>query len=117
MSIPTGPSRSSWLQEPVTVRGPQTDAHPLAGIDLGSFLQNSPSSNPASGPAHYTRRWGIPVIGSEEIPVIRPIHAVEEKPQIQALDRTAPTLPMLPGTPSARPMSMSETAPQAFMPR
>jgi transposase len=28
------------------------------------------------------------------------VFAVDEKPQIQALDRTAPTLPMLPGTPA-----------------
>lgn len=32
-------------------------------------------------------------------PVAAAVFAVEEKPQIQALDRTAPTLPMLPTTP------------------
>jgi transposase len=32
-------------------------------------------------------------------PVAAAVFAVDEKPQIQALDRTAPTLPMLPGTP------------------
>jgi hypothetical protein len=30
------------------------------------------------------------------------IFAVDEKPQIQALQRTAPVLPMLPGTPERR---------------
>ena len=42
---------------------------------------------------------------------------VDEKSQIQALDRTAPTLPMLPGTPSARPTTTSATAPPASTPR
>jgi len=32
-------------------------------------------------------------------PVAAAVFAVDEKPQIQAIDRTAPTLPMLPGTP------------------
>ena len=42
---------------------------------------------------------------------------VDEKSQIQALDRTAPILPMLPGTPSARPTTTSATAPRASTPR
>ena len=33
-------------------------------------------------------------------PVAAAVFAVDEKPQIQALNRTAPTLPMLPGTPA-----------------
>jgi transposase len=33
-------------------------------------------------------------------PVAAAVFAVDEKPQIQALDRTAPTLPMLPTTPA-----------------
>lgn len=33
-------------------------------------------------------------------PVAAGVFAIDEKPQIQALDRTAPTLPMLPTTPS-----------------
>ena len=43
--------------------------------------------------------------------------AVDEKSQIQALDRTAPTLPMLPGTPSARRTTTSDTARPASTPR
>jgi transposase len=42
---------------------------------------------------------------------------VDEKSQIQALDRTAPILPMLPGTPSARPTITSAQAPRASTPR
>ena len=42
---------------------------------------------------------------------------VDEKTQIQALDRTAPILPMLPGTPSARPTTTSARAPRASTPR
>ena len=38
---------------------------------------------------------------------------VDEKSQIQALDRTAPILPMLPGAPSARPTTTSARAPPA----
>jgi len=30
------------------------------------------------------------------------VFAVDEKPQIQALQRTAPVLPMIPGTPERR---------------
>ena len=41
---------------------------------------------------------------------------VDEKSQIQALDRTAPILPMLPGTPSARPTTTSARAPRASTP-
>jgi hypothetical protein len=41
---------------------------------------------------------------------------VDEKSQIQALDRTAPILPMLPGTPSALPMTTSGQAPPASTP-
>ena len=41
---------------------------------------------------------------------------VDEKSQIQALDRTAPILPMLPGTPSAPPTTTSAPAPQASTP-
>jgi hypothetical protein len=33
-------------------------------------------------------------------PVAAVVFAVDEKPQIQALNRTAPTFPMLPGTPA-----------------
>jgi hypothetical protein len=33
-------------------------------------------------------------------PVAAAVFAVDEKPQVQALDRSAPTLPMLPGTPA-----------------
>ena len=33
-------------------------------------------------------------------PVAAAVFAIDEKPQIQALNRTAPTLPMLPGTPA-----------------
>jgi hypothetical protein len=32
-------------------------------------------------------------------PVAPAVFAIDEKPQIQALDRTAPTLPILPTTP------------------
>jgi transposase len=42
---------------------------------------------------------------------------VDEKSQIQALDRTAPILPMLPGCPSARRTTTSEPGPQASTPR
>ena len=38
---------------------------------------------------------------------------VDEKSQIQALDRTAPILPMLPGTPSAPPTTTNALAPRA----
>jgi len=36
---------------------------------------------------------------------------VDEKSQIQALDRTAPMLPMQPGCPNGAPMTTSGTAP------
>ena len=42
---------------------------------------------------------------------------VDEKSQIQALDRTAPILPMLPGTPARRPTTTSARAPPACTPR
>ena len=42
---------------------------------------------------------------------------VDEKSQIQALDRTAPILPMLPGSPSAPPTTTSARAPRASTPR
>jgi hypothetical protein len=41
---------------------------------------------------------------------------VDEKSQIQAPDRTAPILPMLPGVPSARPTTTSAPAPPASTP-
>jgi transposase len=41
---------------------------------------------------------------------------VDEKSQIQALDRTAPILPMLPGTPSAPPTTTSAPVPPASTP-
>ena len=41
---------------------------------------------------------------------------VDEKTQIQALDRTAPILPMLPGTPARPPTTTSATAPPASTP-
>ena len=43
-------------------------------------------------------------------PVAAMVFAVDEKPQIQALNRTAPTLPMLPTTPSGPPTTTSATA-------
>ncbi len=42
---------------------------------------------------------------------------VDEKSQIQALNRTAPALPMLPGTPPGGPTTTSGTAPPACSPR
>ena len=42
---------------------------------------------------------------------------VDEKSQIQALDRTAPILPMLPGCPSAPPTTTAAPAPPACTPR
>jgi hypothetical protein len=33
-------------------------------------------------------------------PLAAAVFAVDEKPQVQALNRTAPTLPMLPSTPA-----------------
>ena len=50
-------------------------------------------------------------------PVAAAVFAVDEKPQIQALNRTAPTLPMLPTTPQRRPMTTSATAPWTSSPR
>jgi transposase len=45
------------------------------------------------------------------------VFAVDEKPQIQALNRTAPILPMLPTTPQRRPpMIMNATAPATCSP-
>jgi len=41
---------------------------------------------------------------------------VDEKSSIQALDRPAPILPLLPGVPGARPTTMSVTAPPICMP-
>jgi hypothetical protein len=46
-------------------------------------------------------------------PVAAVVFAVHEKPQIQALDRTAPTLPMLPTTP-ARATNCCSTTTSAF---
>jgi transposase len=45
------------------------------------------------------------------------VFAVDEKPQIQALERTAPVLPMLPGTPSGAATTTSGTAPSTCSPR
>ena len=42
---------------------------------------------------------------------------VDEKSQIQALDRTAPILPMLPGTPERATHDYMRTAPRASTPR
>jgi hypothetical protein len=41
---------------------------------------------------------------------------VDEKTQVQALDRTAPILPLLPGVPSARPTTPPATAPPTCTP-
>jgi hypothetical protein len=41
---------------------------------------------------------------------------VDEKSQIQALERSARILPLMPGVPSARPTTMSATAPPTSMP-
>jgi transposase len=41
---------------------------------------------------------------------------VDEKTGVQALDRTAPILPLLPGTPSGPPMTTPATAPPTCMP-
>lgn len=49
-------------------------------------------------------------------PVAAVVFAVDEKPQIQALDRTAPTLPMLPPHPSVPPTTTSATAPAISSP-
>ena len=45
------------------------------------------------------------------------VFAVDEKPQIQALERTAPVLPMIPGSPSGAAMTTSGTAPSTCSPR
>ena len=45
------------------------------------------------------------------------VFAVDEKPQIQALERTAPVLPMIPGRPSGAAMITSGTAPSTCSPR
>jgi hypothetical protein len=45
------------------------------------------------------------------------VFAVDEKPQIQALQRTAPVLPMIPGCPSGAAMTTSGTAPWTCSPR
>jgi hypothetical protein len=42
---------------------------------------------------------------------------VDEKSQIQALDRSAPVLPLLPGCRRGRPMTTSATAPPTSTPR
>ena len=42
---------------------------------------------------------------------------VDEKTQVQALDRTAPILPMLPGTPARQTYTTSATAPPTSTPR
>ena len=42
---------------------------------------------------------------------------VDEKTQVQALDRTAPVLPLMPGVPSAAPTVTSATASPTFTPR
>jgi transposase len=50
-------------------------------------------------------------------PVAAAVFAVDEKPQVQALDRGAPTLPMLPGTQQGPPTTASATAPWTCSPR
>ena len=50
-------------------------------------------------------------------PVGAAVFAVDEKPQIQALERTAPVLPMIPGVPSGAAMTTSGTAPSTCSPR
>jgi hypothetical protein len=45
------------------------------------------------------------------------VFAVDEKPQIQALERTAPVLPMIPGAPSGAATATSGTAPSTCSPR
>jgi hypothetical protein len=42
---------------------------------------------------------------------------VDEKPQIQALERTRPVLPIRPGIPNGTPMTTSGTAPPPCSPR
>ena len=49
-------------------------------------------------------------------PVAAAVFAVDEKPQIQALNRTAPTLPMLPTTPPRPLTTTSATAPATCSP-
>ena len=49
-------------------------------------------------------------------PVAAAVFAVDEKPQIQALNRSAPTLPMLPTTPPRPPTTTSATAPWTCSP-
>src|ERR1700680_2075193 len=49
-------------------------------------------------------------------PVAAAVFAVDEKPQIQALNRTAPTLPMLPTTPARATHDYHATAPATCSP-
>ena len=44
------------------------------------------------------------------------VFSVDEKPQIQALERTAPVLPMLPGVPSGAASTTNGTAPRTCSP-
>jgi hypothetical protein len=51
-------------------------------------------------------------------PVNAAVFSVDEKPQIQALERTAPVLPMVPGTPERRSHDYHRgTAPSTCSPR
>lgn len=50
-------------------------------------------------------------------PVNAAVFAVDEKPQIQALNRTAPMLPMMPTTTQGARMNTNATAPSTCSPR
>jgi hypothetical protein len=72
-SIPDRALASSVSGSPC--QGPGTGLPPPISTSVpgtpGSFLRNSPTSNPARGPTPYPG-WGILMIGSEEKTVIRP---------------------------------------------
>ncbi|WP_425329417.1 hypothetical protein [Streptomyces inhibens] len=58
------------------------------------------------------------VVGLDRAPPANPaVFAVDEKPQIQALEQTAPVLPMVPGTPSGAVSTPFGTAPWTCSPR
>jgi len=85
---------------PHSLRGrrARVQRHPVRGPPRWrrQSTRPSPSQHPHPRPTRHKSPGGV---GCDGYSVAAVVFAVDEKPQIQALDRTAPTLPMLPTTP------------------
>jgi hypothetical protein len=80
----------------------------LAGLWAAALADRDPQdlSRPAADRQDPGRRWALPGPPANAV-----VFSVDEKPQIQALQRTAPVLPKIPGVPERRSFDYEGTAP------